>query len=487
MQIKYVAGACCQLALLTGIAKASQPNVILILADDLGYGGLHCYGTDYVETPNLDKLCSQGMKFTQGYAAYPTCRPSRAAIISGQYGPRTGIYRVCDSYGDEDKARWIIPKNHQLAPQKFTIGKAFKQAGYTTAVYGKWHVSNTRKSHPKDDFGFDVAYTSHGAHYNAKSLPEVELPKGMMIEELYTKMASDFMEQSVKDDKPFFLFMPYFLIHAPFEAPQADIDYFRKKLAGRSDILASKRGGKKKKNSHAGDLATVLAMTRLLDEYAGRLLKKVDELGISDDTVILFASDNGAYERNLVGGYRGRKGDTYDGGMRVPYIFKWSGKIKSGSVSDARIIGVDIYPTLLGLAGIKPPVPDVYPLDGVDLSPLLLGRQKKLAPRRIYCCYPKYARYHNGRWANSWRNVVFDGDYKLIEYPEYGDYEMFNLAQDAKETTNLADCSPEKCQALKTELHDWLKAVGAPPLEPNPAYKKEAVPAGGKKRRSFRP
>jgi len=438
--------------------QAKQPNVIFILADDLGIGGLHCYGTDYIETPHIDRLYEQGMHFSNGLAAYPTCRPSRAALLTGQYGPRTGVYRVKDNYGDEDKAKYVIPENHQVSTDKITMGTAFKNAGYTTAMYGKWHISDIPETHPQEFFDFDEAFVSGKGHYKAKSSPLVELPEGMMIEELYTQKANDFMDKAVKEDKPFFIYMPYFLVHAPAEARQDYIDHFKKQLEGRT----LKKGGKK--------LEVIVAMTKMLDDFSGRLLAKVEELGIEEDTIILFTSDNGSYDYNLTGGFRGRKGDTYDGGMRVPYIFRWPGMIKPGSASNERIIGVDVYPTLLGLAGIE--LPQDYPLDGVDLSPILTGKKDVLAKRELFCLYPKYVQFkeNTGRWQFSWRNVIYDGDYKLIEYPEYDEYELFNLVDDPKEEKNLANKSPEKRDALTRKLHQWLKDVDAPKLVPNPDY-----------------
>ncbi len=442
--------------LLVAVAQAKQPNVLFILADDLGIGGLHCYGTEYIETPNIDRLCREGMHFFNGMAAYPTCRPSRAAILSGQYGPRTGIYRVKDRYGDADKAKYVIPENHQLSTDKITLGTVFQQAGYATAMYGKWHVSNDKKTHPAECFGFDEAFVSAGAHYKAKSNPPVDLADGMMIEELYSQKASDFMEKSVKADKPFFIYMPYFLVHGPAEARPDYIDHFKKKLNG----LELEKGGK--------DLEVTVAMTKMLDDFSGVLLDKIKALGVEKETIVVFTSDNGSYDRNLVGEYRGRKGDTYDGGMRVPYIFKWPGRIRAGSVCDERIIGVDLYPTLLSMAGIA--APTSYPLDGADLSPLLAGKTKRLSDRQVFCFYPKYAQFNkkHQRWSFSWRNVIYDGDYKLIEYPEYDEYELFNLDKDPREKKNLAMKNPEKRDAQIVKLHRWLKAINAPKLELNP-------------------
>jgi len=432
---------------------AAKPNVIFILADDLGIGGLHCYGTPYISTPNIDKLATEGMRFTNGLAAYPTCKPSRAAILSGQYGPRTGVYRVQDSYGDEDKARLVIPKNGILSPKKINIAKVFKAAGYTTAMFGKWQVTNHKLLPPHPQYGYDVAYVSHGAHFNAQSEPPVDLPKGMTIEEKYTHMAMDFMEKSVKKKKPFYLFLPYFLIHAPREATPEALKAAKERLKG---VKVTKKGSK--------DLPTVVAMTSMLDDYIGTLLKKVDDLGIADNTIVLFTSDNGSYDTNLCGGYRGRKGDTYDGGMRVPYIFRYPGKIKPGTVNKERIIGVDIYPTLISLAGLTPPDPKKHPLDGINLSQLLEGKISQLPTRSIYCFYPKYARYNANkkRWKFSWRNVIYSGNDKLIEYPEYNKYELFNLAKDPKEKKNLSKSNPEKTQALTKKLHTWLIDIKAP-------------------------
>jgi arylsulfatase A-like enzyme len=441
------------------LLQAKPPNIVFILADDLGIGGLHCFGNEFVETPNIDRLCAEGMKFTRGLAAYPTCKPSRAAILSGQYGPRTGVYRVVNSYGDEDKARYVIPKNGKLSPEKITLGTVFQRAGYATAMYGKWHVSNERNHHPSKFFGFDEAFVSAGAHYKATSLPPVDLPEGMMIEELFTRKASAFIKQSVKAKKPFFLYMPYFLVHRPLEARQDYIDHFKEKLKDYKNVA---------KNSD--ELPVIMAMTKMLDDFVGQLLGTLKTLGVEGDTIVVFASDNGSYDRNLVGIYRGRKGDTYDGGMRVPYIFKWPGKIEAASVSRESIIGVDLYPTFLSLAGIDPPAS--YPLDGIDLSPLLLGKSSALPARQIYCFYPKYARYNPRakRWAYSWRNVIYNGDIKLIEYPEYDEYELFDLAKDPKESENLSKSRPEVLDAETRRLHRWLKEIHAPKRIPNPDY-----------------
>lgn len=215
---------------------SDRPNVLLILADDLGIGGLHCYGTDYLETPNIDRLASEGMRFTNGLAAFPTCKPSRGALLTGQYAPRTGVYRVVDRHtGQEDKIKFLVPANEDVSTDKILINEPFKRAGYATAAYGKWHISNAKKHHPTE-YGFDEAFESAGKHFKATTLPELKFPEDQTVEEALTTRAIDFIESAAKRDQPFFVYMPYFLIHRPLEASEADIEYFRKKLQGEEFI-----------------------------------------------------------------------------------------------------------------------------------------------------------------------------------------------------------------------------------------------------------
>lgn len=442
-------------------AGAKQPNVIFILADDLGYSGLKCFGTEYLETPNLDGLCAEGMKFTNGLAAACTCQPSRIAILSGQYSPRTGGYRVMDHHrGSEDLIKYKVPKLEGLALENKTINKCFKEAGYTTAMYGKWHAGNYKKNLYPQYQGFDESYVV-ASHYDMKkSVPEITLPQGMDASEYLTTKAMDFMTKAQAQKKPFFLYMPYYLVHAPLETKKEYIDHFSKKLKGRKFLTRQPER-----------VPLVAAMTKHLDDCVGRLLSKVDDLGIEEDTIIVFTSDNGSYLEDFNGAYRGKKGDTYDGGLRVPYIVKWKGKIAAGTASHQRIIHHDLYPTLLGLAGLAKP--QNHPLDGVDLSPLLQGKKDELKQRPLYLYYPKYAQFKEKtkRWGNSWRNVIYDGDYKLIESVEYDKYELYNIKDDIKEANDLSRKQPERLDNMKKKLHAWMKEVGAPKLTLNPEYK----------------
>ncbi len=448
------------MVLIGQFAQAGVPNIVFILADDLGYGGLHCYGTEWLETPNLDKLCSEGMRFDNGYASHPTCQPSRIAILSGQYSPRTGGYRVMDHHrGKEHLIKYIVPKLTGLALDKTTFAECFKNAGYTTAMYGKWHAGNYRKDlHPRFQ-GFDEAHVCRGHYDDSRSDPKIELPEGMDSSEYFTGEAIKFMKKSVKNKQPFFLYMPYYLVHAPLETRQDYIDHFKTKLEGMTF-----------KDRNPERVPVVAAMTKHLDDCAGRLLDALKQMGIEENTIVIFTSDNGSYCSDLVGEYRGRKGDVYDGGLRVPYFFKWPGKIKPGTESSERITHIDLYPTFLELAGI--PAPENYPLDGESLAGLLTGKTTALPDRPIVCYYPKYGQFNEKTktWKYPWRNVIFVGDWKLREVVEYGTFELYNLKDDPKEENELSKSHPEKLQRMIQKLRRWEKEVGAPEQKLNPDY-----------------
>jgi len=440
-------------------AEPQKNNILFILADDLGYNGLHCYGNPWLETPNIDKLAQDGMKFTNGLAAYPTCQPSRMAILSGQYGPRTSGYRVSNPHrGKEQFIKYIVPEKHFLELNKITIAEAFKKAGYATAMFGKWHVGNLNSTHPLHQ-GFDEAIVATGHYHLKNSAPKFELPHGSCSEEILTRKAENFIKKCVAEKKTFFLYMPYYFVHAPFEADPKLVAYFKNKLKDKHFI-----------GNRPQIVPIVAAMTKQLDSYIGKLIDLLTKLKIRKNTIIIFTSDNGSYDLNFTGPLRGKKGDTYEGGMRVPYIFVWDGKIKPASVSDERIMGIDIYPTLLSLANVKPP--DNYTLDGLDISPILLGGKQALPKRSLFCFYPKYAQFKKrlGRWRLSWRNVVYYDCFKLIEYPEYNEYELFDLDQDPKENNNIFSAIPKNAEQLKNILHSWLENINAPKLIPNPNY-----------------
>ena len=419
----------------------AKPSVILILADDMGVGGLGCYGNTFVETPNIDSLAKGGLRFTNGISNYPTCKPSRAAILSGKYGSKTGVVRVSNKHiGSEELIKWDVPKCLELKSTDVSMGKVMKDSGYHTASYGKWHVSNHNKpeGHPTA-FGFDDALVSASTHYGFSTVPEVEVPKDLTSTEFFTQKALDFIEEKNDEEDPFFLYLPFYLVHAPFTPKAEDLKYFKNKMKEESDE----------------QVIQVAAMTKMLDDCVGRIINKLKQLNSLEDTFIIFTSDNGSYNTAFNLNFREKKGQLYEGGVRVPYIFHWPNRIKPETTSSERIAGIDLVSTFVELTGYSDKSLD---LDGVSLLPLLKGDITKLEERSLFCYYPKYARFNKNteRWGDSWRHSIYQGQFKLIEYPEYGEVELFDLKQDPEESQDMSARYPEKSQKMVQELHKWL-------------------------------
>lgn len=439
---------------------ARKPNVIFILADDLGWTDVAAYGSKYHETPNLDRLAAEGMRFTSGYSCGPNCTPTRAALMSGQYGPRTGAYTV----GGIDRFDWrtrpLRPVDNvtQVPLEKIFIPQAMKDAGYATAMFGKWHLGNPGAYHPSKR-GFDEAIESSGQHFNFKTDPPTEYPKGQYLADFLTDRATDFIRR--KKDQPFFLYLPHFGVHSPHEAKPELVERFKKKAPA---------GG------HGNP--TYAAMLYSVDESVGRIMGLLDELNLADNTLVIFSSDNGG-----VGGYqregiqagkgvtdnaplRGGKGMLYEGGVRVPYIFRWKGKIAAGTTSDEPICSVDLYPTLLNVAGAK--AKDGYTLDGVSVMPVLTGGPgTKLDRDAIYWHFPGYLGAKDDTWRTKPVGVIRSGDYKLMEFFEDGRLELYNVTQDISQKNDLAKQEPDRVKTLHAKLVEWRKSVNAPMPGPN--------------------
>jgi arylsulfatase A-like enzyme len=433
-------------------ADPQHPNIVFILADDLGYTDLACFGSKYYETPNIDKLAVGGMKFTDGYSCGPNCQPSRAALMSGQYGPRTGIYTV----GGIDRFEWqtrpLRPVDNvtSLPLDKITIADTLKKAGYATAMFGKWHLG-TDEQHFPGKRGFDEAIESSGAHFNFRTKPKTDYPKDQYLADFLTDHAVDFIERH--KDQPFFLYLPHFGVHAPHQAKQETIAKFK---------------GKKPVGGHKNP--TYAAMIASVDESVGRVVATLDKLGLTENTLVIFASDNGG-----VGGYegaglsrngvtdnaplKGGKGMLYEGGIRVPYVFNWKGKIPPGTTNATPIMGIDIYPTFVELAHAEAPAN--YPLDGVSLMPVLAGTQKTLGRSGLAWHFPGYLGFGEGEWRTLPGAAVRYGDWKLIEFFEDGRQELYNLNDDIGEKHNVAADNPDKVKELHEKMLDWRKDLGA--------------------------
>ncbi|WAC20489.1 sulfatase [Luteolibacter sp. SL250] len=457
-------------------AEGKKPNIVFILADDLGYTDVSAYGSKYYETPNIDRLAKEGVKFTSGYTAGPNCQPTRAALLSGQYGPRTGVYTV----GNIDRFNWqsrpLRPVDNlaSLPLEKTTIAQSLKKAGYATALFGKWHLGESGEAHPSKR-GFDEAIVASGKHFNFKTSPETAYPKGTYLADFLTDKAVDFIERH--KDGPFFLYLPHYGVHSPLQAKPELVAKFKDKAAS---------GGHKD--------PVYAAMIASVDESVGRIAAKLDELGLSENTLIVFTSDNGG-----VGGYqregiqakdttdnaplRGGKGTLHEGGIRVPYVFRWKGVIPAGSVSETPIISVDLHPSLLELSGA--PAPENQPLDGVSYVASLKDPSSTLKRDALFWHFPGYLGSGNDTWRTKPVSVVREGNLKLVENLEDRSLELYDLSSDLSEKNNLATAQPEKAASLLAKLNDWRKDVGAKfPTKNDPSEPAKAGKKGKKKKKS---
>jgi arylsulfatase A-like enzyme len=433
--------------------KKERPNVIFILADDLGWTDLGCQGSKYYETPNVDRLAKQGMRFTHGYSCGPNCQPTRAALMSGQYGPRTGVYTVGGIDRFDWKSRPLRPVDNvvNLPLDRVTLAQSLKAAGYKTGMFGKWHLGQQGKHHPGER-GFDEAIVSMGKHFDFNTSPKVDYPKGTYLADFLTDKAVAFIRKN--KDGPFFLYLPHFGVHSPFQAKPELIKKF-----------------KEKKGVGGHDDPVYAAMIASVDDSVGRILKELDELKLSERTLVIFSSDNGG-----VGGYareglgknktptdnaplRGGKGMLYEGGIRVPYIFRWKGKIKEGVVSEEPINSVDLYPTLLEVCGAKAPAKQ--PLDGESYSKLLTG-DGKLKREAIYWHFPGYLGQGKDRWRTTPAGAIRAGEWKLIEFFEDGRLELYNVKEDVGEKKDLSKQKPDVVKDLHGKLLAWRKEIKAP-------------------------
>ncbi len=434
-------------------ADERRPNIVFILADDLGYTDVATYGSKYYETPHIDRLAAEGVKFTDGYTCGPNCQPTRAALLSGQYGPRTGVYTVggIDRFNWQSRALKPVENKTRLPLDRVTVADSLKKAGYTTGLFGKWHLGNGPQFHPSRR-GFDEAIVAAGKHYDFRTDPVVDYPEGTYLADFLTDRAVDFIERH--REEPFFLYLPHFGVHSPHQAKQEWIDHFEKKPAA---------GG------HHDP--TYAAMIASVDESVGRVLKKLDELELSESTLVIFSSDNGG-----VGGYRrvgldrdgitdnaplkGGKGTLAEGGIRVPYLFRWTGTIPAGGVNNTPINSVDLYPSLLDVAGATPP--DDYILDGESYLPLLKGERETLARDAIFWHFPGYLGAGPGQWRTTPVSVVRAGDWKLLEYHEEGRLELYNLREDVSEQDNRAARETGRVKELHDKLTSWREEIKAP-------------------------
>jgi arylsulfatase A-like enzyme len=454
---------------LTGFqADAAKPNFVFFLVDDFSEGALSSAGSKLHETPHLDKLASQSMRFTHGSSACTVCSPSRAAILNGRYPGRTNCTDWIAGHGRKNP-KLLVPKwNMKMDHDQVTLPEALKEAGYATSFIGKWHLMPLREPAIKDkhfptDHGFDENIGGRewgqpkgkGKFFHPFDMPNVTSEEGDFLTDRLTDYAVDFIDRS--KDKPFLLYFSYYTVHGPIMCPPK---------------LKKKYEDKLKTGEFRHTNAAYAGMIESLDDSVGRVLAQLDKHGIANNTVVVFTADNGAVGNQYTMDLRGAKALSYDGGTREPFFVKWPGVVKPGTVSEVPAIGMDFYPTFLDIAGL-PLKPDQH-MDGVSLVPVLKGGALK--KRSLFWHYPHY---HKTPPYGAVRN----GDWKLIEFFEDGKLELYNLKDDPAEATDLSGKHPEKAQELLKEMRDWRKDVDAQMMERNPDYDPNYKPPPRKKRK----
>lgn len=435
--------------------ETRPPNFIVVLLDDLGWRDVGFMGNTFVETPDLDRLAKRGLMFSQAYASAPNCAPTRACLMSGQYTPRHGVYTVVDPrqpIGSPWHALLAAESKSELATEVVTIAEALQQRDYATGFFGMWNLGRGRRGPvTPGGQGFDHVVFPENVGFGKDAYFD---DAGNYLSDRLTDEVLAFMERS--HDRPFLVYYADHAVHAPYE-PKAELlaKYERKAKAtqGRHDPAYA---------------ATIEAV----DQNVGRIVAAVERLRLTERTYVIFTSDNGGtaqYTAPLNGG----KGQLYEGGIRVPLVVAGPNIAKPGRTCSVPVSSVDLYPTLLELAGQTPPQGQV--LDGVSLAPTLRGAEE-LPRSKLFWHFPCYV----GRSRPS--SAVREGDYKLIEFFERGgSIELYNLRRDPGEQRNLAQLEPAKAAELHRVLQAWQRETGAAiPTKPNPQYDPQARPKGNR-------
>ncbi len=493
-----------------------KPNFIFILVDDLGWKDLGCYGSEFHETPNIDRLAGEGVRFTNAYAACPVCSPTRASIVTGKYPARLGITDWIpgrQAYAGPQPCDRLLPRDFtlNLALEEVTLAETLGEAGYRTFFAGKWHMGQDSAYWPEHQ-GFEInkggwsAGWPHGGYFSPYENPRLESgPKGENLTDRLTDESIRFMEEHGQEhgEEPFFLYLSFYAVHNPMQAKEELILKYENKLdetgLEKDQMLSSDREwirhapprGNYVERIRQGH-PTYAGMIETLDLNIGRLMQSLEELGLADNTVLFFMSDNGGLSTsegsptsNLP--LRAGKGWLYEGGIREPMIIRWPDALRAGlesaggkpagSVCDVPVTSTDFYPTILEMAGLEP-MPGQH-MDGVSLVPLLTGKNEPAGEnntagtndssaeksRPLYWHYPHYSNQGGKPGA-----AVRFRDYKLIEFFEDTTVELYDLSADPGEQNDLSEELPGRKEELLDLLHAWQEETNAEGMDPNPDY-----------------
>ena len=451
---------CCEVM----ATNAMRPNIVLFVADDLGWSDLGYSGSSFYESPNIDALSKRGMVFTNAYSNGPNCAPSRASLISGMYTPRHGIYTVASSARGKSKNRRLIPIENTtiLRDDIDTLPEQLGALGYRTGHFGKWHLGAdpTTQGMDVNSAGREWGSPSGGGYRSPFSFPNLKVDEpGVYLTDRISEAACDFIRDS--KGQPFFVYLSHYSVHTPIQPKKKYVDHFKSKTFDRG-------------HNNSG----YAAMIQSLDESMARVIKTLADQNLTENTVVIFVSDNGGHggvttNRPL----RGAKGMLYEGGIRVPMIVDWPGKTTAGTRSDLPVIGVDLMPTILEMANAKIVGNSTEaPRDGISLVSLLDGSSEEIVERPLFWHFPSYLQGSGvAGSADPFRTrpagAVRLGDWKLIEFFETGRVELYNLVDDISETNNVALSNPDRTALLLQKLRIWRDVVNAPvPKELNPDY-----------------
>jgi len=489
--------------------RDSPPNIVFFLVDDLGWSDIGCYGSEFYDTPNVDRLAEQGVRFTQAYAVCHVCSPTRASLMTGKYPARLQLTDWIPGRKDHEFQRLLEPDNLLKLPQEEqTVAEVLKAHGYRTGIFGKWHLGDGDSS-PRAH-GFDVRVPDwdgccpRGGYHAPFKMDGIAFEGGDYLTDRLTDEALKFIER--KTEQPFFLYLSHFAVHDPIQGRKDLVEKYRKKLAamnpaGESSFIlegnpdddnplrASQLDKLIQKPSHQGhkvlpqrtvkikqhqDNIQFAAMVEAMDESLGRVLEKLDGLGLSDNTIVVFYSDNGGMSAGNWGNpkrvvsedaidlayatsnlpLRGAKGWLYEGGVRVPLIVRWPGQGRRGAICQEPVTSTDFFPTFLEMSGL-PAQPEQH-VDGLSFAAAVEGSDFK-RDAAIYWHFPHYSNHG----MQSPCGAIRQGDYKLIEYFENNTVQLFNLKADPGEQNDLAKQQEEKVAELIAMLHIWRKEVGA--------------------------
>ncbi len=451
--------------------RIEKPNVVFLLVDDLGWSDLGCYGSTFYDTPNLDQLATQSVRFTNAYAACPVCSPTRAAIMTGRHPVRVGITDWIPGLSNEwvDDPLLITPQDiHNLPLEEVTLAEVFKENGYSTFFTGKWHLGETEEYWPLSQ-GFDEnkggnykgspTFPDGDRYYSPYGNPTLsDGPVGEYLTDRLTNESIGFIEASGKD--PFLLYLSFYTVHTPIQGCDAYDDLYMKKSLALPDS-----GRMVHRQEHEGVTRMnqsdykYTAMVRSMDTNVGRIIDKLKETGNYENTIIIFTSDNGGLSTSRNGGptsvlpLRAGKGWCYEGGIRVPLLVRYPGIQDQGSTCAQPATSMDYFPTLLELAGLDSE-PELH-VDGRSLVSVL--EDPEMVEERILVWH--YPHYHGSNWRPG--SAIRENQWKLIEFYENQSVELYDLASDPGEQHNLAQKLPERAESLREKMHQQLQGMGA--------------------------